>query len=675
MGALVENSCFCQEYRKVMKSLSGEAKFEPSRGERRKLKGRFKGKNGQGRIAAIQAGVWQIVPESYLRQSKHKELPTMQTWLTGELPDDWRLADVMPIYKKGWKEKQGKYRTVSLTSVPGKATEQIILSVIMRHMQNNQRIRPNHHGFKKAQSCLTNLISFYDKQSCLVDEGKAVDVVYLDFSKAFDTIFHTIFLEKLAAYGLDRKTGEPPLINGWIPYLGKALIFRKDAFKFLLDQQKKLGDIFTVHIAGRYITFIMDPFQYVYVIRNSKQLEFHEFANKMASKTFDYPALSKGKFPDLKENLHRIYQYLQGKPLDIISDHMMKNLQDIFEWKCSQATDWETEKMYKFCCSVMFEASFVTLYGRVPAADGHKVISEIRDKFIKFDASFPYLAANIPIELLGATKKVRKELIHHFLLKNMTKWLGGSKVVQARQDIFEKYELLGDYDKAAHHFAFLWASVGNTIPATFWAMYYLLRHPEALAAVRDEIDHLLQSTGQKRGPTYNIHLTREQLDNLVYLESALNESLRMCSSSMNIRISQEDFVLKLEGNQEVVLRKGDWIALYPQILHMDPEVYEDPKEYKFDRYIENGKKKTTFYKAGRKLKYFLMPFGSGISMCPGRFLAMNEMKMFLFILLSHFDVELAENKAVRLDNSRMGLGILLPDVDIAFRYKLRSLRN
>lgn len=46
---------------------------------------------------------------------------------------------------------------------------------------------------------------------------------------------------------------------------------------------------------------------------------------------------------------------------------------------------------------------------------------------------------------------------------------------------------------------------------------------------------------------------------------------------MNIRISQEDFVLKLEGNQEVVLRKGDWIALYPQILHMDPEVYEDPK--------------------------------------------------------------------------------------------------
>uniref|UniRef100_A0A8D0HRT6 Cytochrome P450 family 7 subfamily B member 1 n=1 Tax=Sphenodon punctatus TaxID=8508 RepID=A0A8D0HRT6_SPHPU len=469
------------------------------------------------------------------------------------------------------------------------------------------------------------------------------------------------------------KLYQPPLVNGWIPFLGEALSFKKDASKFLLSQQRKHGDVFTVHVAGRYVTFIMDPFQYTYVIRNSRQLEFHEFADAMASRTFDYPRVSNGNFPNLKEDLHKIYQLLQGKPLDILSDHMMENLQGIFEWKFSQATDWETEKMYKFCCSVIFEASFITLYGRDPDADGHKVISEIRDKFTKFDASFPYLAANIPIELLGATKEIRKELIHNFFPNNMRKWLGGSEVIQARKDTLEKYELLGDYDKAAHHFAFLWASVGNTIPATFWAMYYLLRHPEALAAVRDEIDHLLQSTGQKKGPGCNIHLTREQLDNLAYLESALNESLRMCSSSMNIRIAQEDFILKLEGNQEVSLRKGDWIALYPQILHMDPEVYEDPKEYKFDRYIENGKKKTAFYKKGRKLKYFLMPFGSGISMCPGRFLAMNEMKLFLILSLARFDIELVEEKQVGLDKGRMGLGILLPDSDIAFHYKLRSL--
>ncbi|GAB0177640.1 mitochondrial enolase superfamily member 1 [Grus japonensis] len=84
--------------------------------------------------------------------------------------------------------------------------EQFILGIIFKHVEEKKVIVSGQHGFTKGKSCLTNLIAFYDGMTSWVDEGRAVDVVYLNFSKAFDTVSYNILTGKLRKCGLDEWT-------------------------------------------------------------------------------------------------------------------------------------------------------------------------------------------------------------------------------------------------------------------------------------------------------------------------------------------------------------------------------------------------------------------------------------------------------------------------------------
>lgn len=89
---------------------------------------------------------------------------------------------MIPIYSRDWKKDPKNYRPVSLLLMPDKVVEQIVLRAITQQIQDNQEVRPSQHGFVKGRSCLTDLLTFYEQVTHLVDEGKAVAVVYLDFS-------------------------------------------------------------------------------------------------------------------------------------------------------------------------------------------------------------------------------------------------------------------------------------------------------------------------------------------------------------------------------------------------------------------------------------------------------------------------------------------------------------
>ncbi|PKU40282.1 rna-directed dna polymerase from mobile element jockey- hypothetical protein [Limosa lapponica baueri] len=153
-------------------------------------------------------------------KSKRKE----RSRRTGEVPEDWRKANVIPVFKKGKKEDPGNYRPVSLTSIPGKMMECLCVGIILKHMEEKKAIRSSQHGFTKGKSCLTNLIAFYDGITGWIDEGRAVDVVYLDFSKAFDTVSHSILVDKLRKCGLEEWTVR--WIENWLKDRAQRVVIR-----------------------------------------------------------------------------------------------------------------------------------------------------------------------------------------------------------------------------------------------------------------------------------------------------------------------------------------------------------------------------------------------------------------------------------------------------------------
>ena len=120
----------------------------------------------------------------------------------GTVPPDWKQANVTPIFKKGSKGSPGNYRPVSLTCVLCKVMESILRDAIVQHLEQYNLLRSSQHGFMAGKSTLSNLLEYLEELTRLVDEGHSVDVVYLDFAKAFDKVPHLRLVKKCEGLGI-----------------------------------------------------------------------------------------------------------------------------------------------------------------------------------------------------------------------------------------------------------------------------------------------------------------------------------------------------------------------------------------------------------------------------------------------------------------------------------------
>ena len=121
----------------------------------------------------------------------------------GKVPSDWRKANVTPIFKKGGKGDPGNYRPVSLTSIPCKVMESCLRDEIVDHLLRNELISNSQHGFMKNKSVTTNMLEFLEILTSEMDNGNNMDVIYLDFAKAFDKVPHDLLIEQLRLHRVE----------------------------------------------------------------------------------------------------------------------------------------------------------------------------------------------------------------------------------------------------------------------------------------------------------------------------------------------------------------------------------------------------------------------------------------------------------------------------------------
>ena len=124
---------------------------------------------------------------------------------TGSLPREWRMGDIVPIFKKGAKQDPGNYRPISLTSVPCKLLEAIIRDQLMTHLLDANLLSDSQHGFRPKRSCATQLLQTIEEWSKMIEDGGQIDALYMDFSKAFDSVPHKRLLRKVRAHGIGGK--------------------------------------------------------------------------------------------------------------------------------------------------------------------------------------------------------------------------------------------------------------------------------------------------------------------------------------------------------------------------------------------------------------------------------------------------------------------------------------
>eukprot|EP00607_Mallomonas_marina_P004866 CAMPEP_0182435708 /NCGR_PEP_ID=MMETSP1167-20130531/77193_1 /TAXON_ID=2988 /ORGANISM="Mallomonas Sp, Strain CCMP3275" /LENGTH=246 /DNA_ID=CAMNT_0024627047 /DNA_START=712 /DNA_END=1452 /DNA_ORIENTATION=- len=232
----------------------------------------------------------------------------------------------------------------------------------------------------------------------------------------------------------------------------------------------------------------------------------------------------------------------------------------------------------------------------------------------------------------------------------------------------------------------LWSSSGNTIPAIFWVVYFILSDQAVLQRAITEVDDafLTAAAAEKHTAGDIPLLTQDTLNSLQFLDACITETLRLSSGSLIMRFVRHACTLTLSSGNTYRFRRGDKVGLCPPLLHLDSEVFPSADQFNPDRWLQGDSSEARVTgslgripvsKGGKELSSAntYLVFGGGQAYCPGRRFARNEMKTVLVYLLHNFKLNMSVSGDMKAeeagsmsvpfpgyDGQRAGLGIFPP---------------
>uniref|UniRef100_H2Y5Q2 Uncharacterized protein n=1 Tax=Ciona savignyi TaxID=51511 RepID=H2Y5Q2_CIOSA len=455
-----------------------------------------------------------------------------------------------------------------------------------------------------------------------------------------------------------RRKGEPPLVSHALPFIGAAIDFGKDPLNYLKNLQSKHGDVFTIKLAGWKPTLYIGFRLILYCITHARFLFIRSDVLTSFFRTPFKDRRSDITSQDIR-NLLSLFFLSRNHSLAVKSS---ENLRFFLETE-----NVGIIKLHDFCKRVIFDITFNLLFGSLPDYDEScKETSRMYDVFKLYFKRSALLVDRIPIHLLPETKKARTEFLKLMEGIEWSKRENVSRLIQDIVDVNPKLEFL--QQRARHLLVVLWAAQANTTPAFFWILFYLLSNPDAKRAVMEEYEQLKRNDGW---PTMQdiLGIKRKDLDRLVILDGCLKETMRLTGASLSVRKASREEKIKTVDGRMFSIRKGDYTAYFASVTHMDEEIFENPQDFVHDRFLVSADEpRSRFSKHGQRVAVSraIMTFGFGATRCPGRHIAMIEIKLAVLALLRHFDVRFANpnEKTPEFDLSHLGFGVMPPATDI-----------